>query len=545
MLARLTGWRMLAAAVVAVLVLIWFFTLRPGVLGGPAGYVIVDGTSMEPTYYNGDLVITRKSAQYRPGETIAYWPTTPQVERASLTIHRIIEANERGEFLTIGDNRSEIDQWVARPENVLGKAWLHIPYAGRLILKIREPRNFIVLVAVFAAVTLMRTAVDRRRGQGRQMKHGHREPAKTGLGLYLPTWQMVTMSLLVVAATLFGALAVVGYRLDPTTERRESRITHEHLSAFDYTIAMKRSILYPDGVVGPVGPDVVDGVLQDGASTGAAPVFRKLARSLDLGFGYALSTSLPAEVHGSYSVDLEIVAGDGIWRLSEVIVEPTAFQGGEVAFRVPFDFEAIAARLATVEEESGYQAQRYTLTITPNIAIQGVVGNLPIDEQFQSSFPIAMDQLQITPGSELVNSLLRTESLAVVEVNRAGYGNLTMPVSQARTFGTAGLAATLLITLVVGGMIWLGLRRDEHALIQLRYRPMLVSVSGADLDDGNLERVSLASMQDLARMAQRDGQIIFHQQTGLDRQRYFVRRGSVVYEYCSGESLPASGFQGA
>lgn len=536
MLTRLIGRRMLAAAFVVALAVIWFLVFRPVMLGGPAAYIIVDGTSMEPTFANLDLVITRHAGSYESGEVIAYYPTTPQVYRASLTIHRIVEANERGEFLTIGDNRSELDQWVARPENVLGKAWLHVPYGGRPILFLRETRNLVTLIAVFVAVTLFRTAGDRQRRGSKQLKHATQPGPPAGIGQFLPAWAVVCLGVLVITASAFAALTIVSYRLDPATERRETRTTHEHLAAWDYSVAMRPSILYPDGVIGPVVPELFDGELQNGAQESAshAPVFRKLARSMDLGFAYALSSDRFADLSGTYRVDLEIVAGDGVWRLSDELVGPTSFHGAGIAFRIPLDFEAVTTRIETIEEESGFAARTYTLVVVPTIEIAGSLGEGAIDERFQSRFPIGIDPLQITPATDLTSSLGRTESLTVVEANYLGIAGMTMPVAEARTIGSLGVAITLLLASVLSGACWLRLRHDEDALIQVRYRPMIVSVSDADPRVEKLERITLASIKDLVRMAQRDGQVIFHQRSEEDRQRYFVQRGTVVYEYVSG-----------
>ena len=39
------------------LFLAWFLLLRPVTLGGPVGYVIVAGVSMEPAFHTGDLAV--------------------------------------------------------------------------------------------------------------------------------------------------------------------------------------------------------------------------------------------------------------------------------------------------------------------------------------------------------------------------------------------------------------------------------------------------------------------------------------------------------
>lgn len=69
-------WRMLCAAAFVGLVVVWAIFLRPQFLGGPAAYVMISGSSMEPAMRTGDVVMVHRQATYRTGDVVAY-PDTP------------------------------------------------------------------------------------------------------------------------------------------------------------------------------------------------------------------------------------------------------------------------------------------------------------------------------------------------------------------------------------------------------------------------------------------------------------------------------------
>ena len=50
----------------------WFLLFAPTAVGGPATYIWVSGTSMEPTFMSGDVVILRRSDAYGIGDVVAY-----------------------------------------------------------------------------------------------------------------------------------------------------------------------------------------------------------------------------------------------------------------------------------------------------------------------------------------------------------------------------------------------------------------------------------------------------------------------------------------
>jgi len=109
------GW--LALAVVA---MAWWFTLAPSSIGGPASYIIVVGTSMEPGLSSGDLVVTRAQRTYGTGDVLAFAVDGGQV------IHRALTQDATGSWTTQGDNRATPDGWQVADDAILGAQWFTV-----------------------------------------------------------------------------------------------------------------------------------------------------------------------------------------------------------------------------------------------------------------------------------------------------------------------------------------------------------------------------------------------------------------------------------
>jgi signal peptidase I len=126
----------------------WYLVLGPSVFGGPATYVFVSGTSMEPTLSTGDLVITRPGS-YAVGDIVAF--RLPEDSGATpggtLVIHRIVGGSERDGYVMRGDNRMGDDPWRPKPSDVAGRAWIIIPGIAPVLTMLREPAVFGSLAA--------------------------------------------------------------------------------------------------------------------------------------------------------------------------------------------------------------------------------------------------------------------------------------------------------------------------------------------------------------------------------------------------------------
>lgn len=135
----------------------WFLLLRPWSLGGPAAYIIVSGSSMEPTLYTGDLVVTRRQAHYQPGDIVAF-----RVE-GGIVIHRVVGGNAEDGFIVQGDNKAGPDSWRPGPEQILGKQWLHVPGGGKAFMLLREPPYFAAFIGGLTTFALLGGGPKRRR----------------------------------------------------------------------------------------------------------------------------------------------------------------------------------------------------------------------------------------------------------------------------------------------------------------------------------------------------------------------------------------------
>lgn len=104
---------------VAIAVL-WF--LWPAWLGGSTSIVVVSGTSMEPTYDDGDVLLVREG-RAAVGDVIAFHVPG----REGQIVHRVIERRADGTLLVQGDNRNTPDLPVLTGGTWSGSRWCTYP----------------------------------------------------------------------------------------------------------------------------------------------------------------------------------------------------------------------------------------------------------------------------------------------------------------------------------------------------------------------------------------------------------------------------------
>ena len=122
----------------------WF--LWPATLGGATSFVIVNGSSMEPTYFGGDLVVARKG-EPAIGDIVVY---EPEGLGGARIVHRIIGGDGDSGWIIQGDNNDFIDQWEPTNERVVGIVQIHFGGVSKLtsFFLTPWPWAFVLLSAV-------------------------------------------------------------------------------------------------------------------------------------------------------------------------------------------------------------------------------------------------------------------------------------------------------------------------------------------------------------------------------------------------------------
>jgi signal peptidase I len=148
-------WEIASIVLVVAACVFWAMFLRPQVLGGRAGYVLVSGQSMEPRYHTGDMVLVERHSSYRVGDVIAYHVPKGDPMAGAQVIHRIIGGDGVRGFVVQGDNRTGADTWRPKNADIVGSEALRLPQAVVVLQFLRSPLLLGLLAAAFAFVYLV------------------------------------------------------------------------------------------------------------------------------------------------------------------------------------------------------------------------------------------------------------------------------------------------------------------------------------------------------------------------------------------------------
>jgi signal peptidase I len=486
----------------------WLFLAPPG-LGGGTSYAVIYGTSMEPHFHRGDLVLLRRRPSYRIGEIVGY----RSLKLRRDVLHRIV-ALQGGRYTFKGDNNGFVDPEQPRAGQLFGEEWLRVPGAGAQLERLRSPRNAAIVAGLAVLLLFGGSGSTVRRRRGRRPEDdepvGDARPRLQApqLGTAVAAAGGVALALsLVVALTAFTR---------PESRTLVSPDLYVKRGAFSYSAHV------------PVGPVYTESVLR-----APAPVYLKLVRRLDVAFAYSTRSTAPLALSGSGRLDAVLGDGSG-WSRALPLAPSRAFGAGRTTLRGQLDLARLAVLVRRFEEETGEHSTLYKVELRARIELNGTAAGERVHDVFAPALTLDLDQLKLQVerpadgGSG--NSLVRAEGAQGTsrEPVTVGAFGRRLTVARARQLCLA-VAGAGLACLLLGGVLTLLRRRgDEVAAIGRRYGDWIVEIAPGERPIGSERRV--ATMGALARLAERYERLILHERSERG-DAFLVEDDGIVYRY--------------
>jgi signal peptidase I len=485
---------------------IWV-AFAPIQFGGQAAYVIVNGNSMEPLYQRGDLVIIRAQPDYQIGDIVTY--RHPQI---GPVIHRII-GRDVERFVFKGDHNDFIDPYQPVRADLIGKSWIYLPSVGTILTQLRMPLNMAILAAV-AGVVIMAPSISIG-NQPKARKRGRR-PAGPPPALRQRGGNSEGL-LMVLAVVAFASIMLAAFAFTrPTTHELADEITYQQAGTFGYSA------------------DSPAGLFDSNTIKTGDPLFPQLTSEATFTFDYRLIADSPADLHGSYRLLAALSAANG-WQRTVEIQPATAFSGGAFTASGVLHFAQVRALIDRFEQQTGLERQQYTLAIVPELAVEGTLAGQALQDKFAPRMEFRLDQtqLQLVGASGALDPLKPSKPGLIkythVEPNVIPLLFLKLEVPLAREIALGTLAVALI------GLLWIGLRMlragrpDEAMRIRSKYGALLIDITSGDRLLGK-RIVEVAAIGDLAKLAEKSGQMILHEVCSATH-RYAVHDGGLIYCY--------------
>jgi signal peptidase I len=485
---------------------IWV-AFAPIQVGGQAAYVIVNGNSMEPLYHRGDLVIIRAQPDYQVGDIVTYHH--PQI---GPVIHRII-GRDVERFVFKGDHNDFIDPYQPVRSELIGTSWIFLPSVGNVLSQLRSPL-YMAILAALAGVIIMAPSISIAK-QPTARKRGRRQAGPPSQRRSGGNHEGLLMAFAVLACASI-ALAVFAFTR-PTSRDASDEITYQQTGTFGYS------------AVAPAG------LFDSNTIRTGDPLFPQLTSEATFNFDYQLVADAPADLHGSYRLLAEVSAANG-WQRTIEIQPATAFSGDGFAASGVLHFAQVRALIDGFEHQTGLEHQQYTLAIVPDLAVEGTLAGQSLQDTFAPRMQFRLDQtlLQLVGASGADKDPLKPSKPGLIKYTHVEPNVITLlflklEVPLARWIGIGGLGFALIGLLVLGLLMLRAGRPDQATQIRSKYGALLIDIAGGERLLGK-RIVEVAAIGDLAKLAEKSGQMILHEVCSATH-RYAVHDGGLMYCY--------------
>jgi signal peptidase I len=521
-----------------ILIVVIWASFAPTQFGGPTSFLTISGTSMEPNFHLGDLVIVHKESDYAIGDIIAY----RNLDLDNIVFHRII-GHENDRFIMKGDNNSWVDSYHPLQEDVIGKLWIYVPSAGIWVQTIRQPMNMGLMAGALAGLIAISISNERVKTNKRMKRISIQDwiakfnPVRTGKdwirrrktdGKTAPgsgpkrsapmsgTVEAIFFALgLIAFASFMGGLIAF---TRPATKSVPDVVTFQHLGFFNYSA--------------PAPTGVYD---SNGLKSGE-PIFPKTTCSVNFGFQYTLVGNQPNDtIVGSYQLLALIIEPISGWQRTIPIISQTPFTGNAFLAKASFNVCQVETIIEEMENQTDFHPGSYTLSIEPVVRVTGTLSGHHLDDVFQPQLTFDYDRLHFF----IIRDDPKTDPL-----NPSQAGLIRDFRSTANTISILGIdvsvpalrvGSIIFLLLSVAGLI--GLEKymqdiaedDPHAFIQAKYGSILVDIQNKKaIQNSNI--IEVTTIDDLAKLAERNNAMILHEVRGQVHY-YSVDGNGVSYQY--------------
>lgn len=477
-----------------------WFALAPTQLGGQVTYVIVDGNSMEPKFRYGDLVMLRRQADYQVGDAVTY----QNAEMGRLVFHRIVDI-QSDRFVLQGDHNTWLDGYHPNQSEIIGNLWVHIPMLGKAIQWAREPLHLAIgcglLGGIMAASIILNPS---QRGKKKNKNSKGRGGLLEG-GLYL---------------TGFLVLALLGLTVFAFTRpltRPAENIPYQQDGYFTYSAAGTPG-LYDTDTIRP-----------------GEPIFPKLTCFLNVGMVYNLTGGGSQQIMGNHQLYARVWDEKSGWQRNIPLETDTPFSGNSYASRANLDLCQIEEMVASVEEQTGLHPSIYTMQVISQTTITGTIDGIPVVDSLESSLIFKFDEVHFHLDSKVdKEDPLRTTKSGTISGPEQKPSTVPIlgrefSIQTMRVLTLFGLAISLSALLLMSWYFFNSTLTSQNDLIRLKYRGLLMDVHGINFQQ-DIPIIDVASMDDLARLAERQSTMITHMVLNF-LHYYMVQSNGVMYRY--------------
>lgn len=459
------------------------------IAAGRISVVVTRGVSMNPVYYQGDLVVVAKSDSYQLGEIAAY--RTPEMKIVAL--HRIIAGDASG-FTFRGDNNQSIDPYHPTADQIVGGAVLHIPHGGQVLEFLTNP----IALGVVAFALIM-FGSNRIRTRKRKRREAMAEQVSAGTNATrsmraLPRQLQIGFSVTAAVALLALMMAALAWRapveiLTSTTSQSGRAMT------FSYSADVPQSPAYDGTTVN--SPD---------------PIFRKLTNTVDVQMAYAGDP-------GSMTVNAELSTPSG-WHSTVPLSGPTDIS--EVyAGSVALDLNALDARAQAAADTTGLPGSPLTVAVVANIQTDTGL--------FAPKMTLNVAPLVMTiSGDPKVTDSTSTPASTLI-ANTVGVGPFHLGVVTARILSLVLLLGSLIAALLLFRIARRTPPVDEVTRITQRYGQLLATVEPI-ATPANVPVIEVTEFATLAKLAERCGQLVMHWSRS-DVETFVILDEGTTYRY--------------